>query len=139
MKRVCGVVISSSTASFVILEGVKSDFTIVQSEVRKITLGDDGLQSQLRTFSESVNDMFKQNNIHKVFIKRPSTSGRFQAKHAAFKIETLIQFGEIDVDLVAAQTIAALFKIDARLIPVMDNVLKYQQGALEAAYYGLNE
>lgn len=40
---------------------------------------------------------------------------------------------------IAPQTLAAHFKKDTRLAPMIDQVLKYQVAALEAAYYGLDE
>ena len=139
MTKICGVGISGSIAAFVIVEGTKEKFNIIDNSFKKLDLKDEKSQSQLRVFSETIQDMLTQRSIDKVFIKRPSTSGRFQAKHTAFKIEAIIQLMEGEVQLIAPQTISAHLKKDNRLAPMIDQVLKYQVAALEAAYYGLDE
>ena len=139
MSKICGVGISARTASFVIVEGSKESYQIIEGNLKKLDLNDDKLQSQLQVFSKSMEEMLTLNKIDKVCIKRPSTSGRFQAKHTAFKIEAIIQLLETEVELIAPQTISAHLKKDVRLLPMMDKVLKYQGAALEAAYYGLEE
>jgi len=137
MARVCGIGITGKSAIFILLNGDKNKFVIEKIDTKKINLEDDLGQESVITFSKKVHKIFIDHNIKDVYIKRPSTSGRFQASPTAFKIETIIQLEFLQVNLVAPQTIAALLKKDNRMEEAKDQVLKYQIPALEAAFYGL--
>lgn len=137
MCKICGVGISAEEAAIVILEGNRSSFEVIKTDFKKIELVDDTNQSTLKSFYETIHDMFKQNSIDKVVVKRPNTAGKYQSKYTTFKIEALIQMCDVDVELVKSQTLAAFKKKDSGYVQKLGDVHKYQYPALEAAYYGL--
>jgi hypothetical protein len=137
MSKICGVGISSNVATFVILNGSRSDFVIEESKFKKNKLSEEKSQDNIRSFSAAIQDMFRQNDIERVFVKRPST-GMYQAKHPAFKIEALIQLSDVEVKLLPSQTITAFLKKNPGIEELYSKVLKYQSDALQAAYCGLD-
>lgn len=137
MTRVCGVSIAGSSAVFVILEGTRDNFEIINTTFKKIDLDDDTNQNQIKSFFTAVDDFFKQNKISSVFIKKSNTSGKYSASSKSFKIEALIQLMSYDVKLIAPQTIAAFLKKNEILDEKTSQVFKYQEDALKIGFFGL--
>lgn len=137
--RVCGISVSGGDAIFVILEGLRNDFKIIKINVKKIELDDDTNQDQIKSFYTAVEDFLKQNQIDSVFMKKGNTSGKFSASSRSFKIEALIQLMPYDVELIAAQTIAAFDKKNEIPIEKYKELYKYQHVAFKLGFYGLGE
>ena len=136
-KRVCGISISGGSAIFVILDGTRDEFKVVETNPKKIELDDDNSQDQIKYFYKSVEDFFKQYQIQAVYIKKSNTSGKFSASSRAFKIEALIQMMSYKVNLIAPQTIAAFGKKNRIPVNEYDELFKYQNDAFKVGFYGL--
>lgn len=137
MSKVCGVSISGSEAVFTILEGSREEFAIIDSTFKKIGIGDDKDQDQIKSFYRTIEDFLKQNNISDVFVKKTSSAGQFKAGAISFKIEALLQLQSSNVKLVSPASIAALLKKGNIPQENIDNVYKYQVDSLKVAFYGL--
>ena len=137
--RVCGVSVSGGDAIFVILEGLRNDFKIIKTNIKKIELDDDTNQDQIKLFYTAVEDFLKQNQINLIFMKKGNTSGKFSASARSFKIEALIQLMPYDVKLIAAQTIAAFEKKNEIPVEKYKELYKYQHVAFKLGFYGLGE
>jgi hypothetical protein len=137
--RVCGVSVSGGYAIFVILEGLRNDFEMIENNIKKIKLDDDTNQDQIKAFYTEVEDFLKQNQIDSVFMKKGNTSGKFSASARSFKMEALIQLMPYDVELIAAQTIAAFDKKNEIPVEKYNKLYKYQYIAFKLGFYGLGE
>jgi hypothetical protein len=54
MRRVCGISIVGGSAIFVVLEGNRDNFTIIDTMFKKIDLDDDSDQNQIKSFLEGL-------------------------------------------------------------------------------------
>ncbi len=136
MSVICGIEIKSKTATLVVLDGTRDEFTIVKSKPLKIELADSSSQESIKTFSDEINDFIKHERIEKVIIKEGVSKGKFTSGSPVFKIETIIQMSGVEVSLLKPQSLKTFLKDEA--FDLNDNDLKkYQQVAYEVAYYGL--
>lgn len=139
MKIVCGVDISGNVANIVLLKGKKTEYSIVQSEFKKIKLEDEKNQSHVKSFHQVMENFLKQNQVIKMSVKRPSTSGKFQAGPVAFKIETILQLSAVPIELLHATKISSLIKKSIISDETYEEIHKYQRAAFEAAFSGLED
>jgi len=137
MKIVCGIEISGNDANIVLLRGNKSEYVIIKSEFKKIKLDDDRDQSQIKSFHEVIGTFMTQSKVDKLCIRRPSTSGKFNAGPKAFKIEAVLQLSSVPVELFHSATIASIIKKSSISNEKYEAILKYQRGAFEVAFCGL--
>ena len=139
MRTICGIAISGNDANIVLLEGNKSEYSIIKSEFKKIKLDDDKNQSQIKLFYEVIENLMSQSKVDKIYIRRPSTSGKFTASPAAFKIEAVIQLGSVPVELLHPTKIAAILKKFVVPDEKYETIHKYQYAAFDAAICGLED
>lgn len=139
MCVVCGIEIQGNKANVVLLKGNKREYSIIQSEFKKIELDDEKNQSQIKSFQQVMENFLKQNEVKKMFIKRPSTSGKYLAGPVAFKIETILQLSSLPVVLLHATQIASIMKKHNISEDKYDEIRKYQLAALETAFCGLED
>jgi putative lipoic acid-binding regulatory protein len=139
MDTVCGIEIQGSTANAVLLKGNKREYSIIQSEFKKIKLADEKNQSQIKSFQEVMENYLKQNEVERILVKRPSTSGKYLAGSVAFKIETILQMSSLPVILLHSNQIASLMKKQRISDDKYTEICKYQSAALETAFYGLED
>ena len=139
MKIVCGIEISGSTANIVILEGKKSSYSLIKSEVKQLKLEEDRDQTQVKTFHETIEDLLHQNNVEKLAVRRPSTSGKFTASPAAFKIEAILQLGSVPVELLHSTKISSIMKKNNIPDEKYEGLFKYQKSAFDVAFCGLED
>lgn len=85
MSRVCGVSMTGGSAIFVVLEGDRDNFVVIDTKFKKIDLDDDTNQEQLKSFFTAVEDFFRQNEIETVFVKKGNTSGKYSSSSRTFK------------------------------------------------------
>jgi hypothetical protein len=79
--------------------------------------------------------LFRDYRIEKVAVKKRPEKGRFAGGGKSFKIETLIQLSECEVELLSPQTIASRLKRSPQQIP--QSINKYQETAFQTAYAAL--
>lgn len=137
MSRVCGVSITGGSAIFVVLEGDRDNFVVIDTKFKKIDLDDDTNQEQLKSFFTAVEDFFRQNEIETVFVKKGNTSGKYSSSSRTFKTEALIQMMPFEVKLIASQTVAAFLKKNKVQYKLNSPIFKYQEDALKLGFYGL--
>lgn len=137
MPKICGVSIASSTATFVIIEGNKSEYELVQSDIKRITIEDDRNHEQVKLLLSDTENFFKENEIEKVIIKKPLDKGKFRSSSQSFKIEAIIQLASENVDLVSAIVLKAFTKNNPVSEDLLGKINKYQHDAYFAAHYGM--
>ena len=128
MKRYCGIELKGNDAVLVVLE----NNNVLDLKIKKITLENSKNQESIKSFNNKINQFFIDNNIDKISIKERATKGRFAGGSVSFKMEALIQNTKFEVNLINGKTIKAKLKnIDLNY----NNIMKYQEGALQVTYY----
>ena len=122
--NICGVTIASNEATFVWVNPDTGAFIAGA----KVSLADPYSRADTQQTMELVRQYLVANQTGIVVIKKASTSGRFRAAPAAFKIETIIALAASGkVIFTSAQTVSAYakkVKVDRSSVPH-----KYQQDA----------
>jgi len=137
MARVCGIEIKSKTAILVILEKTIQEYNVVDSIPLKIELADPALQESIRSFYDTISDFFRRYNIEKVMIKEGLSKGKFSSGSPVFKIETIIQMCDVEVEMVKPHTLSAFLKKNE--IEIEEHLKKYQHVAFQVAFYALEQ
>jgi len=133
---ICGIEMSGSEAKLVLLDGVKTSFSHIDIQPRKIKLTDDENPDEVKTFRDLMFTFFRENNVALVVIKKRGKKGDYSGGPIGFKLEGLIQlYEECQVTLLAPQTISAAQKKHSPRKPV--NLKKYQYPAFDTAFCAL--
>jgi len=129
---ICGIEMSASEVRLVLLQGEKENFTLINTETRKIKLADDADQEEVKAFRDSIFAYFHANQVSQIVIKKRGKKGDFSGGPVGFKLEGIIQlYEECPVTLVAPQTISAVQK--KHDIEKPQGLMKYQYTAFETA------
>ena len=130
---ICGIEMSASEVRLVLLQGEKENFTLINTETRKIKLTDDADQEEVKNFRDSIFAYFHENQVSQIVIKKRGKKGDFSGGPVGFKLEGIIQlYDECPVTLVAPQTISAVQK--KYDIEKPQELMKYQYTAFETAF-----
>jgi len=130
---ICGIEMSASEVRLALLQGEKENFTLVDTEPRKIKLSDDTDQDEVKAFRDSIFTYFRENQVSQIVIKKRGKKGDFSGGPVGFKLEGIIQLYEgCPVTLVAPQTISAVQKKYNIEKPM--ELKKYQHTAFETAF-----
>ena len=131
--RVCGVELKGSDAIVLIIDGTKENFEIIDTGVKKITLGDTNNAEDVQTFKETFHSFVKNHNIDKIGIKKRNTKGQFAGGATSFKIEGIIQLSkDATVELLAPASISSSIKKEP--LPAASQLFAYQKSSYETAY-----
>jgi hypothetical protein len=131
--RVCGVDLKASDAIVVVIDGTKDNFVIVDTGVKKISLGDTHNSEDVQTFKETFHSFVKNHNIDKIGIKKRNTKGQFAGGATSFKIEGIIQLSQDStVELIAPVSISSTIKKEPP--PAANQLFAYQKSSYETAY-----
>jgi hypothetical protein len=131
--RVCGVDLKASEAIVLVIDGTKENFEIIDTGVKKITLGDTNNSADVQTFKETFHSFVKNNNIDKIGIKKRKTKGQFAGGATSFKIEGIIQLSkDSTVELIAPISISSTIKKEPP--PAASQLFAYQKSSYETAY-----
>ncbi len=129
----CGIEMSASEVRLVLLQGKKENFTLVDTQPRKIKLTDDADQDEVKSFRDSIFAYFRENQVSEIVIKKRGKKGDFSGGPVGFKLEGIIQlYEECPVTLLAPQTISASLKKYDIDKPI--ELRKYQHVAFETAF-----
>jgi hypothetical protein len=134
LENYCGIEIKAATAYFVVLQGTKSDFEVVDIKHKKLELSDHSSQAEVCLFRETLISFFEEIGLVNVGIKARNTKGDFSGGPISFKIEGIIQTTEAPVQLFHSTKLTATLKrnpIDINEIKIH----KYQQEAFKVAYH----
>lgn len=130
---ICGIEMSASEVRLVLLRGEKENFTLVDTEPRKIKLADDTDQDEVKGFRDAIFAWFLEHQVTEIVVKKRGKKGDFSGGPIGFKLEGIIQLYEgCPVTLVAPQTISAMQKKYA--IEKPQELKKYQYTAFETAF-----
>jgi hypothetical protein len=129
---ICGVELKASEAIVVLLERTDTGDVFVDTEPRKIKLGDDESIIHIKSFFDSFQSFVREHKVKTIVIKKRAHKGKMAGGAVSFKMESLIQLnGESTVEFVTGQGIAAAHKRSPFQIPTQLN--KYQENAYMAA------
>lgn len=103
--KVCGIEISSNQAAIVVLEKNGVEISLFNTTVKKMTLSSDEKQSSINSFKDAILNFLKDNDVELVAIKQRAQSGKFGGGGVTFKIETIIQLYEKQVQIISAKAI----------------------------------
>jgi len=137
MNKICAIDITGKLVHILLMEGTKSDLSIVNKKPIKIELKDHADQNQVKIFHQNMLDFFNENGVTEVAIKSGST-GVYKSGPAVFKMEALIQLAGVNIQFVKPQTLSAFWKKCEEDINAHD-LKKYQQGAFKLGYYFLQD
>ncbi|MCW9033588.1 MAG: DUF3010 family protein [Rhodospirillales bacterium] len=130
--RICGVDIKSDEARITLVEFGEGEVQIVQSQVKKIKLGDDTNRDNLRSFLQTFQGVVSDNGIDRIVIKSRQKKGKMAGGAVSFKIETLIQLLDgCEVDFISPISISSYIKKNPMTKPI--ELLEYQKDAYFAA------
>jgi len=129
---VCGIELKGNNAILSCLSGDAQNYEVIAKDIRKIGLADTKVQENIKSFSSTINQFFKEMNIDRIAIKARAEKGKFAGGATSFKIEGLIQNTEYSVEIIHGATIKSKLKgIDTDL----SIVNKYQQESLKLAIF----
>lgn len=134
MARVCGIELKSSEALLVLVEKSTDSIELINTEPKKLKIGDDENSSEIRTFFDAMVDYIRLNKVDIIVLKKRAKKGKMAGGSVSFKLETIIQLnGLIDTIFVTGQAIAAAHKKEPFLLP--SGLKKYQEIAYMAACF----
>ncbi|WP_298448753.1 DUF3010 family protein [uncultured Marinobacter sp.] len=137
---ICGVELSASDAVVCLLNLDGGQFTLPESNIRKITLKKNHTRKDLQEFQASFAKFLAEHDVKKVAIKERMPKGKFAGGAISFKMEAAIQLmpeADVEVQLLSSATIKATLSAKPMPIPFAATGLKvFQEAAFVAAYVG---
>ncbi len=134
--KICGIELAGSDARLITLDGDKNGFSLIPSNVCKITCADDTNQSEIRAFREAIFAYLRENTCEKVVIKSRSKKGQYAGGATSFKLEGIIQlYDGCPVELISPNRIAAVLRKKPVTIPT--DINNYQHDAFKASFAAL--
>ena len=132
MTKVCGIELKSSEAILVVAENSTGTIELIDTEPKKLKIGDDEDSSEVRAFLDTIVNFIRDNNIDIIVLKKRARKGKMAGGSVSFKLEAIIQLnGIVETIFVSGHGIAAAHKKDQFEIP--DSLNKYQETAFMAA------
>lgn len=130
--NICGIDLKGSDAIVAVIQIKEEHITYIDTSIRKISLGDSDINTDVIKFKNSVEKFFRKNEIEKVFIKKRMKKGKFAGGPDSFKMEGIIQIIEgAESTLISSQSITAKLKKDPIDLPT--DLKKYQYDAFLVA------
>lgn len=137
MTRICGAEIKSNEVIFAIVEMKEGERNFVKTSNNKIQFDSDN-QGRYKSFADIFGEYLKQNSISRLYLKKPMDKGIQIAGPNAFRIEAIINLSTVLVKGIHPVTLASFIKKHEMNVTDSENRLKYQENALWAAIWGLN-
>ncbi len=133
--RVLGIEIKGSDCIAILLEGKKSNFTILDFP-KKLSMKDSYCSSEVRSFHKKLESTFADSRVDCIIIKKRMEKGKFAGGALSFKMEGVIQLSfNKDVNFISSPQITSLLKKNPLL--EMPSINKYQEQAFYAAFSSL--
>jgi Protein of unknown function (DUF3010) len=129
--NICGVSLSGSVATIVLLAPRDGNLTVVGCATTRVELGDGDDPGCVRSFRDAFAALVRDHNVDVIAIKKRNTVGKFAGGAMTFKMEGLIQCMEVEVRLLAPITISSAVRRRGHVLPAQ--LHKYQQEAFQAA------
>lgn len=125
----CGISISGSEAIFVWVD--LATRLVLQEAKARVKLNDPYSQGDVVQTSDLIRQLIAERSTDVIVVRKSSTSGKFSASHAAFRLEALIMMASpVDVRFISPQACSAFLKRSGFAVPA--SVLKYQSDAFLA-------
>lgn len=138
MSVVCGVDLSSDTATVVLVDVSSDAMTVLPSETKRVALDDDEDPASIRSFAAVFNSLVRAYNVNVIAIRKRAQKGPYAGGAITFKMEAVLQLADCAaVKLVSPQSIAARWKKLKATLP--QNLNKYQEEAYRTAWYVASE
>ena len=134
---ICGMDIKGSEAIIALCDIVDGELSYIENKFKKIAL-DARDQDNFQSFYVTFSSFIKQNNIEKIYLKKPVDKGQQTAGANAFRIEALLNLSTVPVVSVHAITITRFLQKNSMSINNYAKSTQYQSGALGAVYYGFS-
>lgn len=135
--KTCGIEIDNNKVVLVCLEKNDEGTVEISKHSTKIALDDHENSSEVRTFLGTIASHLDTIGADSICIIKRQMKGQFAAGGLSFKIEGLVQcYAAKDVVLISGATIKAFLKKNPNSIVAK---YKYQQSALNAAFYLMNK
>lgn len=131
MPTICGIELKGNAAIVVLLQGEASDFTILSTKAKKITLIDSNQQEDVKAFYNAIHAFLEAHKVDAIGIKGRATKGKFAGGAVSFKIEGLLQQSNYPVSILAGATLKAKLKDKELDCSAINN---YQIEAMKVAY-----
>ena len=138
--HVCGVELTGSDAVVCLLNLDQGQFSLPDSNVRKLSLKKNHTRGDLQAFQASFVAFLTEHRVNKVAIKERMPKGKFAGGAISFKLEAAIQLmanADIEVVLLPPALIKSTLSSNPLPVPFADTGLKiFQETAFTAAYVG---
>lgn len=122
--NICGIELKANNVILAIL----NDNNYIDTKIKKIIIGDDENQENIKKFCNEFLDFLQKNDIEKIYLKKRAKKGTFAGGAVTFKLEGLIQLNPLcTVDLISSQSINSFEKKNEITFPKELN--KYQEQA----------
>ncbi len=134
--KTCGIEIDNDTAIIVGIEEYDDNTIEISEHSTKLTLTDHESSVIIKEYMDLIHSQLDTLDSDRIGIIKRQIKGPYAAGGLSFKIESLLQtYKGIDVELIPMPTIKAFIKKN----PLKTSTkYKYQDGALKAAYYLIN-
>ena len=129
--KVCGVELSSKSASLVLLDGEFENFKVVNISEPKISISNDESDSDVKAFMAKIEAFHEKESIDCYVIRMRKKTGRFAGGAVSFKLEGLFQLLPCPTVLLTAKEFNATAKRHAGLFD--PSLKKYQENAFYSA------
>jgi hypothetical protein len=126
--NICGVSLSGAVATLAMLETTNDGFGVIDCETTRVELGDGDNAQAVKSFRDAFAALVRDHQISLIAIKKRNTGGPFTGGAMTFKMEGLIQCIDVEVQLVAAITIARCVDRNGYVLP--ERLHKYQKGGV---------
>lgn len=137
---ICGVELSGSDAVVCLLNLDMGQFSLPESNVRRITLKKNHTREDLKAFQAAFAEFLAEHDVKKVAIKERMPKGKFAGGAISFKMEAALQLmpePNVEVSLLSPATIKATLSAKPLPVPFAETGLKmFQETAFVAAYVG---
>ena len=126
MPRICGIELKSSEAILVVVESTKGIDTLIDTKPKKIIIGNDEDNSEVKSFFNSTVEFIRNNHIDIIVLKNRARKGKMEDGSISFKLEPLIKINGIDDTMfVSGQAILEAHKKEQFETP--ESLNKYQE------------
>jgi 4-alpha-glucanotransferase len=130
--KICAIDLKANNTILVVIEKNDDLIDYIDLKIKKIELEDDEIQENIISYSKSINEFLKENQIEQILIKKRAKKGVFSGGANTFKAEALIQLNSVcSVELISTQSINAFEKKNNIEFP--SNLKKYQEQAYLSA------
>jgi len=132
---ILGIELKASDAVLCVLSSRMGLVEIPQIKQRKIAINDSDDQTQVKAFFNAIKQFVVDHKITKVVIKQRPQKGKFAGGAVGFKLESLIQLLDVEVEILASNTIKKVLKDSPCTVDMKAAGLKqFQEGAMFTAW-----